>query len=47
MSEELVIKPEQGTALLFEHHLLHEGSEIVCGRKYVIGSDVMYRRSFK
>lgn len=29
--------------LIFEHHLLHEGSELKQGRKYTIRTDVMYR----
>jgi hypothetical protein len=30
-------------ALLFQHQLLHEGSEVTSGVKYVVRSDVMYR----
>jgi prolyl 4-hydroxylase len=29
-------------ALLFDHHLLHEGAAVMSGRKYVLRSDVMY-----
>lgn len=37
------IEPRTGTALLFQHRLLHEGSEVTSGVKYVLRSDVMYR----
>lgn len=41
---EITIKPETGMALVFEHHLLHEGCAVTKGRKYVLRSDVMYGR---
>jgi hypothetical protein len=41
----LSVVPEQGKALVFWHPLLHEGSPVTAGRKYVLRSDVMYRRS--
>jgi hypothetical protein len=31
--------------LVFEHQLLHEGSELIKGRKYTVRTDVMYRPS--
>lgn len=34
--------PKTGSVLVFEHHLLHEGAELVKGRKYTIRSDIMY-----
>ena len=34
--------PRTGSALLFQHHLLHEGCVIERGVKYVLRSDVMY-----
>jgi hypothetical protein len=37
------IEPHAGMALLFQHRLLHEGSEVTSGVKYVVRSDVMYR----
>ena len=37
------IEPRVGMALLFQHRLLHEGSEVTDGVKYVVRSDVMYR----
>jgi prolyl 4-hydroxylase len=38
-----VIRPKTGLALLFQHHLLHEGARVTAGLKYVARSDVMYR----
>lgn len=38
------VAPRRGAALLFQHHLLHEGSTVIAGHKYVLRSDVMYRR---
>jgi hypothetical protein len=35
--------PETGMALLFDHRILHQGSPVVSGRKYVLRSDVMYQ----
>lgn len=38
------VTPKTGTALLFNHHLLHEGAEVTGGVKYALRSDLMYRR---
>jgi len=40
---EVSITPETGTALLFQHALIHEGSVVTAGVKYVLRTDVMYR----
>jgi predicted 2-oxoglutarate/Fe(II)-dependent dioxygenase YbiX len=40
--EGVTIKPITGMALLFAHRLLHEGSPVTRGRKYVLRTDVMY-----
>ena len=40
----LLVTPEQGKALVFYHRQLHEGMPVVRGRKYVLRTDVMYRR---
>lgn len=40
----LSVKPEAGKALVFIHQQLHEGAPVLTGRKYVLRSDVMYRR---
>lgn len=36
------VKPEKGMALVFIHEVLHRGSPVTEGRKYVLRSDVMY-----
>jgi prolyl 4-hydroxylase len=43
--EEVRVMPERGMVLLFEHRLRHQGAPIVRGRKYVLRTDVMYRRA--
>lgn len=40
----VVVEPEQGTALVFMHDRLHAGEEVTHGTKYVLRTDVMYRR---
>jgi prolyl 4-hydroxylase len=37
-----VVRPETGTMLAFKHEILHEGSEVKSGRKYILRSDVMF-----
>ena len=37
------VVPRAGSALLFQHRLLHEGAEVRAGCKYVLRSDLMYR----
>jgi predicted 2-oxoglutarate/Fe(II)-dependent dioxygenase YbiX len=37
-----LILPETGKALIFSHHLWHEGREVREGRKYILRTDVMY-----
>jgi len=34
--------PETGKALIFQHDILHEGSELLKGQKYAFRTDVMY-----
>ena len=41
---EVVIKPVMGDALLFQHPLVHEGSTVKSGVKYVARTDIMYRK---
>ena len=36
--------PETGSVLLFQHDILHEGSLLRSGTKYIIRTDVMYRQ---
>jgi len=40
---EVAITPETGMGLLFQHPLIHEGSVVTAGVKYVARTDVMYR----
>ncbi|MGJ4968444.1 2OG-Fe(II) oxygenase [Bradyrhizobium sp. HKCCYLRH1073] len=39
------ITPERGMALLFHHPIMHRGDAVTRGRKYVLRTDVMYRRT--
>jgi len=39
------ITPAKGMALLFHHPILHRGDPVTRGRKYVLRTDVMYRRA--
>ena len=39
------VSPKQGSALVFVHAQLHEGTPVLEGRKYVLRTDVMYRAS--
>lgn len=38
------VVPETGKALFFQHAIFHQGSRVTSGRKYVLRTDVMYRR---
>jgi hypothetical protein len=40
----LRVQPRLGMALVFEHFQLHEGTSPKSGRKYVLRTDVMYRK---
>lgn len=39
---EVTIKPRSGSALIFQHPIIHEGSEVRAGVKYVVRTDLMY-----
>ncbi len=39
------IQPEKGMALVFPHMMLHQGAPVESGVKYVLRTDVMYRKS--
>ena len=43
--DEVVIQPKTGSALCFIHEQKHEGCPVASGIKYVLRSDVMYRKS--
>jgi tetratricopeptide (TPR) repeat protein len=38
------ISPAQGSALVFHHYLLHEGELLKEGYKYILRSDIIYKR---
>ena len=42
--EAITIEPRRGAALLFSHPVMHRGAPVIAGRKYVLRTDVMYRR---
>ncbi len=44
LSVNRVIRPRAGMALAFDHLLFHEGSEVKRGVKYVLRSDLVYRK---
>ncbi len=39
------VTPKRGTALLFQHPILHEGCVVIRGVKYALRSDVMYQKA--
>ena len=41
---EIAITPKTGLGLLFQHPIIHEGSVVTAGVKYVARTDVMYRK---
>jgi len=38
------VKPKTGSILIFDHNLLHQGAVVKAGKKYVVRTDVMYRK---
>lgn len=40
----LSVTPKTGKALIFNHNIWHDGSEIFDGEKYVLRSDLIYKR---
>ncbi len=40
----LTVTPSEGKALVFAHQLVHEGQEVTEGRKYVLRTDIMFRK---
>jgi prolyl 4-hydroxylase len=42
--EPVLVEPRRGMALVFMHDKVHEGEEVTSGAKYVLRTDVMYRR---
>jgi hypothetical protein len=41
---DLVVRPRAGLILVFAHGALHQGAPVAAGTKYVLRSDVMFRR---
>lgn len=41
------VNPKIGSALIFDHDLLHEGSKVISGTKYSVRTDIMYRHDDK
>ena len=37
-------KPRRGDCLVFSHHLLHDGGRLTSGTKYIMRTELMYRR---
>ena len=40
----VIVEAEAGKAVLFQHHQVHAGLPVTSGRKYMLRSDVMYRK---
>jgi prolyl 4-hydroxylase len=38
----LKVSPKKGSAIVFEHHLWHQGVEVESGVKFVLRSDIVY-----
>lgn len=41
---DVTVVPKTGMVLCFLHHLRHEGAAVISDRKYVLRSDVMYKK---
>ncbi len=41
---EKIIKPQTGMGLIFQHPIIHEGCEVAKGVKFVLRTDLMYRK---
>ncbi|MDI1451744.1 2OG-Fe(II) oxygenase [Polyangium sp. 6x1] len=42
--DEIRVAPRRGMALVFSHPMYHRGAPVIEGTKYVLRTDVMYRR---
>ena len=38
------IRPSKGTAVIFNHDVWHEGCKVISGTKYILRTDIMFRR---
>ena len=39
-----MVNPKEGSMLMFKHRQLHQGDPVTKGRKYVLRTDVMYKK---
>lgn len=37
------LRPEAGSCLVFNHHIVHDGGQLVTGNKYILRTEVMYK----
>ncbi len=44
VTPEVAVTPREGTALLFQHPIVHEGEEVSAGTKYALRTELMYAR---
>ena len=47
MNIEYEVVPRQGSVLIFQHDMLHEGSELLSGIKYSVRTDIMFSATTK
>jgi hypothetical protein len=43
-SDVVAIVPRTGAALVFNHDVIHTGKPVIAGRKYILRTDIMFRR---
>eukprot|EP01052_Picozoa_sp_SAG31_P014989 SAG31_NODE_949_length_10824_cov_2.835338_3_plen_328_part_00 len=43
--EEAAWQPEVGSAVVFNHNIIHDGEPVTAGRKYIFRSEIMYHQS--
>jgi hypothetical protein len=43
--EDETVVPAEGLGVVFSHGLRHQGAEVASGRKYVLRTDIMFRRA--
>jgi len=39
------VRPQQGTALIFNHDVIHSGTEVSSGIKYIVKTEIMFTRT--
>jgi len=37
------LRPEKGSCVVFNHCIIHDGGELLQGKKYILRTEVMYR----